>query len=41
MHPLLGWITRYTEAAGKERQRGSRPVVLYADSLTMRPFVKL
>jgi apolipoprotein N-acyltransferase len=39
LRPLLGWITRYTNAAAEDRQRGSGPVVLHAGSLAIGPLI--
>jgi apolipoprotein N-acyltransferase len=32
LRPLFGWITRHSEAAAEDRQRGAGPVVLHAGS---------
>jgi apolipoprotein N-acyltransferase len=39
VRPLLGWITRYTNAAAQDRRRGSGPVVLHAGPLTIGPLI--
>jgi apolipoprotein N-acyltransferase len=39
LRPLLGWITRYTNAAAQDRRRGSGLVVLHAGSLGIGPLI--
>jgi apolipoprotein N-acyltransferase len=39
VRPLLGWITRYTNAAAQDRRRGSGPVVLHAGPLAIGPLI--
>ncbi len=39
LRPVLGWITRYTKAAGEDRRRGSGQVVLHAGSLAVGPLI--
>ena len=39
LRPLLGWITRHTEAAAQDRRRGSHPVVLHTGSLALGPLI--
>jgi apolipoprotein N-acyltransferase len=39
LRPLLGWVTRFTDAADVDRHRGSRLVVLPAGPFTVGPLV--
>jgi apolipoprotein N-acyltransferase len=39
LRPLLGWVTRFTDAADVDRHRGSRLTVLPAGRLTVGPLV--
>lgn len=39
LRPLFGWITRYSKAAAKDRQRGAGPVVLAVNSLHIAPLI--
>jgi apolipoprotein N-acyltransferase len=39
LRPVLGWITRYTKAAGQDRRRGSGQAVLHAGSLAIGPLI--
>ncbi len=39
LRPLFGWITRHSQAAAEDRQRGSGPVVLHAGTLAIGPLV--
>jgi apolipoprotein N-acyltransferase len=39
LRPLLGWVTRFTDAADLDRHRGSRLAVLPAGSFTVGPLV--
>jgi apolipoprotein N-acyltransferase len=41
LRPMLGWITRYTKAAGQDGRRGSGQVVLRADSLAVGPLISV
>ena len=39
LRPLLGWVTRFTDAAAVDRHRGARLAVLDADGLAVGPLV--
>jgi apolipoprotein N-acyltransferase len=39
LRPLLGWVTRFTDAAAVDRHRGARLAVLPAGALTVGPLV--
>jgi apolipoprotein N-acyltransferase len=39
LRPLLGWVTRFTDAAAVDRHRGARPAVLAAGDLAVGPLV--
>jgi len=39
LRPLLGWVTRFTDAADLDRRRGSRLTVLPAGRVTVGPLV--
>jgi apolipoprotein N-acyltransferase len=39
LRPLLGWVTRFTDAADADRHRGRRLTVLPAGALTVGPLV--
>jgi apolipoprotein N-acyltransferase len=39
LRPLLGWVTRFTDAAAVDRHRGARLVVLDAGGLAVGPLV--
>jgi len=39
LRTLFGWITRHSQAAAEDRQRGSGPVVLHAGPLAIGPLV--
>jgi apolipoprotein N-acyltransferase len=39
LRPLLGWVTRWTNAAAQDRQRGSDQVVLHAGPLAVGPLI--
>jgi apolipoprotein N-acyltransferase len=39
LRPLLGWVTRFTDAAAVDRHRGARLAVLHAGGLAVGPLV--
>jgi apolipoprotein N-acyltransferase len=39
LRPLLGWVTRFTDAAAVDRHRGARLAILDADGLAVGPLV--
>jgi apolipoprotein N-acyltransferase len=39
LRPLLGWVTRFTAAAGENRHHGRELVVLHAGGLTFGPLI--
>ena len=39
LRALFGWITRYSDAAAEDRQRGTGPVVLHVGSLSVGPLI--
>jgi apolipoprotein N-acyltransferase len=39
LRPLLGWVTRHTEAAAEDRRRGSDQIVLHTRGLAIGPLI--